>query len=161
MSHDVRICPECGDEYTLVATECAECRVPLVFEEQLDAIAAPESFPTVDELACVRVGPLQWTRALSAALEQTGIAHRVEPDTRTEAEGGLNPSQFDGADVFGTWVLPSNLEAAHEVDALVFAHVHGDDDLAPEASSDEVCPACETPIGVDDLECSDCGLNFA
>jgi hypothetical protein len=161
MSHDVRICPECGDEYTLSATECADCRVPLVFEDEIEPASQPASFPPTAELACVRTGPLPWTRALSAALEESGIAHRVEPDTRTEAEGGLSTSEFDGADVFGTWVTPSTLDTAKEIDALVFAHVHGQDEAAPAASSDEVCPACETPIAVDALECSDCGLNFA
>lgn len=159
MSHQVKICPECGEEYTLVPSECADCRVPLVFEEELEISAAPEDFPPTAELQCVRVGPLPWTRALSSALEQAEIRHRVEPDSRSEAEGGINRGSFDGADVFGTWVRPQHLEAASEIDRAVFAHVRGGDE-APAAEADEVCPACQTPLAVDALECPDCGLNF-
>ncbi|MFP8872043.1 MAG: hypothetical protein VCB43_11895, partial [Myxococcota bacterium] len=68
---------------------------------------------------------------------------------------------FDGADVFGTWVRPQDRAAANEVDKVVFAHVDAEQDDAPQADDDEVCPACQSPIQIDALECSDCGLNFA
>jgi len=163
MSHpidDVKLCPECGDEYTLQASECAECRVALVLPSQLEEAPPPESFPETDRLVCVRVGPIAWTRALSAALEQLEIRHRVEPDHRTPEEGGVDRGEFDGADVFGAWVMPSDLERAKAVDAEVFVHVLGGETGAPEASDDEVCPACQSPLAVDALECPDCGLPF-
>ena len=161
MSHEVRICPQCGDEYTLIPSECAECRVPLVFPDELAPEVAPEAFPPTAELECVRIGPLPWTRALSGALEQAEIRHRVEPDLRSEAEGGIDRSTFDGADVFGTWVRRPDIEAAQEIDKIVFAHVHGQEDDAPDAAADEVCPACQSPLAANALECPDCGLSFA
>lgn len=161
MSHDVRICPECEEEYTLIPTECADCRVPLVYPDEIEPAVPAEGFPPVSELECVRVSPLPWTRALSSALEQAEIRHRVEPDLRSEAKGGIDRNTFDGADVFGTWVLPKSLEAAREIDKIVFAHARGHESDSPEASSDEVCPACQSPIAIDALECSDCGLSFA
>ena len=161
MSHEVRICPQCREEYTLVPTECADCGVPLVFPNEIEPEIAAEAFPPTAELACVRTGPIPWTRALSGALEQAQIRHRVEPDSRSEAEGGVDRSTFDGADVFGTWVRPPDLEAAREIDAIVFAHVHGQGSDAPEADADEVCPACQTPLTIDAVECGDCGLSFA
>lgn len=161
MSNDVKICPECGEEYTLQAVECADCRVSLVMEGDLEIDATPENFPPTSELECVRTGPIAWTRALSAGFEEASIPHRVEPDTRSEAEGGLSPSEFDGADVFGIWVRPSDLPAAVKIDKVVFAFVHGQGEDAPEAADDETCPACTSPIAVDDLQCSDCGLSFA
>lgn len=161
MSHQVKICPECGEEYTLVPSECVDCRVPLVFPDQLEIPITPDAFPPTTELECVRVGPLPWTRALSAALEQAEIRHRVEPDSRSKAEGGVDPGSFDGMDVFGTWVLPKNHLAALEIDASVFAHVGGADENAPEATEDETCPACQSSLAVDALECPDCGLSFS
>lgn len=161
MSHQVKICPECGEEYTLVPSECVDCRVPLVFPDTLDFQTAPDKFPPTAELECVRVGPLPWTRALSTALEQAEIRHRVEPDSRSLSEGGVDPGTFDGMDVFGTWVLPKNLPEAREIDASVFAHAGGEDEDAPQATADEVCPACQTQLEVDALECPDCGLNFS
>ena len=160
MSNDVKICPECGDEYTLQAMECADCRVALVMAHEIESEVTPENFPPTSELECVRIGPIAWTRALSSSLENAQLPHRVEPDTRSEAEGGLSSGEFDGADVFGTWVRPSDVAAATEIDKIVFAHVHGQEADAPSAADDETCPACQSPIAVDDLECSDCGLNF-
>lgn len=157
---DVKVCPQCQDEYTLQAAQCAECGVALVLPSQLEVVAAPEAFPETDRLECVRVGPIQWTRALSAALEQQEIRHRVEPDRRTPEQGGVDPGEFDGADVFGTWVLPRDFERAKALDGEVFAHVIGAQADAPEASADEVCPACQSPLSVDALECPDCGLAF-
>ena len=160
MSHDVKLCPECGDEYTLAATDCADCRVPLVSPDEIEAHVPLEDFPMTSELECVRIGPLVWTRALSSALEQADIRHRVEPDTRSEADGGIDKNLFDGAAVFGTWVRSKDLAAANEVDKVVFAHVEGEREDAPQADNDEVCPACQTPIALDALECPDCGLQF-
>ncbi|HIG71577.1 MAG: hypothetical protein ABGW98_17915 [Myxococcales bacterium] len=160
MSNDVKMCPECRDEYTLQAIECADCHVPLIFPDDFENDPAPENFPPSSDLECVRVGPIAWTRALSSALEQATIPHRVEPDQRSEADGGVSPNEFDGADVFGTWVQEKDLAASVEIDKVVFAHVHGQEADAPSATEDEVCPACQSPIAVDDLECSDCGLHF-
>jgi rRNA maturation protein Nop10 len=160
MSQQVKVCPECGEEYTLVPSECVDCGVALVFPDQLEIHTAPEQFPPTAELACVRVGPLPWTRALSAALEEAEIRHRVEPDSRSEAEGGLARGTFDGDAVFGTWVLPQKLEAAKAIDETVFAHVRGQEEGAPEATTDELCPACQSPLAIDALECADCGLPF-
>ena len=163
MSHQVKICPECGEEYTLVPSECVDCKVPLVFPDELEIPTAPAEFPPTAELECVRVGPPPWTRALSAGLEEVEIRHRVEPDTRSEADGGIARGKFDGVDVFGTWVLPNTLEQAMAIDTAVFAHIRGEaaEEAAPDATADEVCPACENPLQIDALECPDCGLNFA
>lgn len=160
MSSEVKSCPSCGDEYTLQTVTCADCGVALVLSNSIESPAAPEAFPETSELECIRIGPLAWTRALSAALEQAQIRHRVEPDTRSEAEGGIDPGEFDGADVFGTWVMSNDLEAALRIDASVFAHVIGQAADAPAATEDEICPACQSPIAIDALSCPDCGLNF-
>ncbi len=160
LQDDVKLCPQCGDEYTLRAEQCAECGVELVLPSQLEEAPPPEEFPATDQLACVRVGPIAWTRALSAALEQMEIRHRVEPDTRTPEEGGVDRGEFDGADVFGTWVMPNDFERAKTIDSEVFVHVLGGETDAPNAGEDEICPACGSALPVDALECPDCGLAF-
>ncbi len=160
MSHDLKICPECREEYTNVPTTCVECETPLVYLDELEPDPEPEAFPPVTELECVRVGPLAWTRALSEALHAAVIAHRVEPDTRSEAEGGIDARRFDSADLFGTWVLPDKLSAAREVDQLVLGGIDIDPSQSEEASEEERCPACEAALPVDALECPDCGLGF-
>ena len=109
-------------------------------------------------LECVRVGPLPWTRALSDALTQTGLAHRVEPDTRSVAEGGIDPKRFGGETLYGTWVLSEDLEPARGIDKAIFAMLEAE--AAPVAEDSEACPACDTALAPDALECTDCGLVF-
>lgn len=159
MSDDYKVCPECREEFTLVSTECHACGgVALVLPSELEADPTPESFPGVDALCCVRVGPLPWTRALSGALTEAGIAHRVEHDTRGEEQGGVDPRRFGGDSVYGTWVLPEALEAAREVDQIIFGHLEAESQEA--AGSDETCPACQEPLAHDAIECPGCGLHL-
>jgi len=153
-----RICPECHEEYTLAATECADCGVELVTPGALPAEVEPEAFPEVEELVCVRVGPLPWTRALSEGLTQVGLGHRVEPDQRSEAEGGVDSRRFGGEAVYGTWVMPADEATARELDAALFAHL--EPDAAGAADGDERCPACDEPLAPDAVECGGCGLSF-
>ena len=158
MSHEFKICPECQEEYTLVPSECVECGAPLVLAGDLQPVEPPEALPPVAERECVRVGPHPWTRALSDALGEQEIPHRVERDSRPEAEGGIDPRKFDGATVYGTWVRPAERPAAAEVARAIFAHLDVGEVEGPAASEDESCPACEAPLAVDALECPDCGL---
>ena len=67
-----KICPECRVEHVRTATRCADCEVELVWPEELAAAPQPIELPPASELACVRVAPLAWVRALSDGLEQQG-----------------------------------------------------------------------------------------
>ncbi len=160
MSGKYQICPSCSEEYTLVPSECVECRVPLVSSDEIEPEGTPVEFPPTSELECVRVGPLPWSQALSKALSEAEIAHRVEPDRRSEEEGGLDPRLFDGATVYGVWVRPGDFDAAKDVAQVIFAHIDGQNEDAPDAEHDEQCPACTAALPVDALECPDCGLPF-
>ena len=100
-----KMCPECHEEYTLAATRCADCDVYLVDggevaveEEEL------ENFPPASELECVRVAPLPWIRALSEALQQGGVVHRVEPGGADAAPEGQRPEVFGDVQLFGLYV---------------------------------------------------------
>jgi hypothetical protein len=158
MSAEYKVCPECREEFTLVATECAVCAVTLVYPGDLEAEPTPEDFPEMEALQCLRVGPLPWTRALSEALSQAGIGHRVERDTRSEDEGGAGPDRFGGQEVFGTWVRPEEHAQASEIDADLFAHLEPDNQEA--AGADESCPACGDPLPAEAVECPGCGIHF-
>ena len=103
-------------------------------------------------------GPLPWTRALSERLSEAGIAHRVQPDTRSIDEGGVDPARFGGENLYGCWVRPKELDAARAIDSEIFAPL--ETEAAPEATGEESCPACGSGFGVDALQCPDCGLSF-
>jgi len=160
LSPEFKVCPSCLEEFTLAAVDCGGCGVVLVYPSDLDGDENVEdqAIPPVEDLACVRVGPLPWTRALSAALSEAEIAHRVAVDRRSEEEGGVGSDRFGGEDVYGTWVLPDEHNAALEIDSMLFAHLQPD--KAEEAAEDEACPACQEPIGAAALECPGCGLAF-
>ncbi len=159
MSHDYQVCPSCGDEFTLSVSECGECGVALVPPGSLPPEPSAEEFPSTDELECVRVGPLPWTRALSDALTQAGIGHRVEPDSRSEEEGGVDPRRFGGEDLFGTWVRSEDLVEAKGLDSEIFAVFEAEE--APLVSEDEACPACGAPLAAEIHEGPDCGHTYS
>lgn len=159
VASEYKICPECEEEYTLSAIECADCGAALVFPDQLAAEPPPDAFPETDELECVRVGPLPWTRALSEALTSAGIEHRVQPDERDPEQGGVDPRHFGGETVYGTWVKPEDASAASEIDDVLFGHLEPEN--ADESQGDEACPACQEPLAPEAIECGSCGLVFA
>ena len=158
MEHEYRICPLCEGEFTLSVNECPDCYVGLVSPSERPEPVAPEAFPEIAELNCVRVGPLPWTRALSEKLGEGAIPHRVEPDRRSESEGGIDPRRFGGEDLYGTWVKSEDLEAARSIDRLLFAPLELE--AAPDAQGDEACPACGAVLPVEAMECAECGLSF-
>jgi hypothetical protein len=141
-----------------VMEECSTCSVRLVYPDEVPPEPQPDDFPDTDQLECVRVGPLPWTRALSENLSQLGVEHRVEPDRRSEADGGVDPNRFGGEALYGTWVKPESVEVAREVDAAIFAHLEPDQQVVTEEL--EACPACEHPLAPHALECPDCGLGL-
>jgi hypothetical protein len=157
-SREYKICPSCAEEFTLVMEVCADCSVRLVYPDEIAPEPQPEDFPDTDVLECVRVGPLPWTRALSEQLSHGSIEHRVEPDSRSEEEGGVDPRRFGGEPIYGTWVMPDDLAAATALDSEIFAH------LEPEAQAEaeviEACPACGHSLSPEALECPDCGLRL-
>lgn len=158
VDYNYQICPACDEEFTLSVVECAHCGVALVSPGDRPPEDPSEEFPDTDELDCVRVGPLPWTRALSEQLSAAGIAHRVQPDNRTEEEGGVDRSRFGGEDLYGTWVEPEDLDAAQAIDAAIFAPLEAD--MSQEAQEGETCPACGASLATDSMECPECGLSF-
>jgi len=142
-----------------VMEECVGCSVRLVYPDEMATEPEPEAFPDTGVLECIRVGPLPWTRALSENLSHAGIEHRVEPDSRSEEEGGVDPRRFGGEAIYGTWVKPDDLEAARTIDMAIFAHL--EPETQAEAEAVEACPACGHSLSPEALGCPDCGLGFS
>lgn len=157
-----RFCPECREEYTPTTERCAECDVALVGAGELPDEPEPEAFefPEAADLCCVRVAPLPWIRALSNALEEREVPHRVEPATADAAPEGQRPELFGDVDLFGLYVLDDDVAGAGELDALIAQQVLPDE--APDVGEGEAeaCPACGAALAHDAVECGDCGLPF-
>ena len=156
-----KLCPECHEEYTLVATRCADCDVDLVHGDELALEEEElEAFPPASELACVRVAPIAWIRALSAALQQGGVVHRVEPASADDAPEGQRPEVFGDVQLFGLYVRIEHASTARELDVSIAAQVLPEEAPALAQGEEEACPACGTALGSDATECPECGLSF-
>jgi hypothetical protein len=156
-----RFCPVCRSEYTRVATRCLDCDVDLVEADELPPEGEQaEAFPPASELECVRVAPIDWIRALSGALQQGGVPHRVEPASAGEAPEGQRPDVFGDAQLFGLYVECEQVPPAREVDALIAARLLPEEAPALAEGEEETCPACGTALTPDAIECPDCGLSF-
>ena len=119
-----------------------------------------EAFPPASELECVRVAPIEWIRALSGALQQGGVAHRVEPATAEEAPEGQRPDVFGDAQLFGLYVESAHAPPARELDGTIAARLLPEEAPALAQGEEEACPACGTALTPEAIECPDCGLLF-
>jgi hypothetical protein len=154
-----KICPACRTEYMLVAARCADCDVDLVDASALAAEdAAREAFPPASELECVRVAPIGWIRALSEALQERGVAHRVEPASAADAPDGQSPDVFGTAQLFGLYVQSEQVPPARDIDGSIAAQVLPEAAPALDEGEQEACPACGTALATNATECPDCGL---
>ncbi|MDX1649244.1 MAG: hypothetical protein R3263_05255 [Myxococcota bacterium] len=155
-----RVCPSCRDEFVPTMERCPDCDVPLVHEEELGPEEEAEEMPPVSELACVRVAPVAWIRALSEGLQARGVPHRVQGATARDAPEGKSAAAFGNVGLFGLWVFEEDLPAAEELDGTLAARLVPEE--APELDEDEEerCPACGAALAADTVECPDCGLAF-
>ncbi len=156
-----KVCPECHEEYTLVASRCVDCEVDLVHGDELALDEEElEAFPPASDLECVRVAPIAWIRALSEALQQGGVIHRVEPASAADAPEGQRPDVFGDVQLFGLYVRIEHASAARELDDSIAAQVLPEEAPGLEEGEEETCPACGTGLAADAIECPDCGLRF-
>jgi hypothetical protein len=157
-----KLCPECRGEYTQAVTRCVDCDVDLVSSgalAQVDEEVA--AFPPASELDCVRVAPLAWIRALSEALQQGGVAHRIEPAESEDAPEGQRPDVFGDVQLFGLYLRSEDAGPARELDGTIAARLLPEEAPALEHDEEEACPACGSALAADATECPECGLSFA
>jgi len=157
-----RICPTCREEYTSTTSRCAECDVELVAQADLpdEPEPPPFEFPPASELRCIRVAPLAWIRALSQALEEREVPHRVEPTQAAAAPEGQRPELFGNVDLFGLYVLEEDAPDVRVLDEVIAQQVLPGEAPDVEEGELEACPACGTELPHDATECTDCGLAF-
>jgi hypothetical protein len=155
-----KFCPACRSEYTLVATRCIDCDVDLVDADALPAEEDLQAFPPASELECVRVAPIAWIRALSGALQQGGVAHRVDPVSVEDAPEGQRADAFGDVQLFGLYVKSEHAPPARELDGSIAAQLLPEEAPALAEGEEEACPACGAALAPEAIECPDCGLQF-
>ena len=153
-----KVCPRCGGEYRLDIERCADCEVALVFPgdepepEELIDLEPPAEFlftgplrvASGDDLVCICCRPVSALQALSFALNDAGIAHRLDPVLGRKARAGC------------LYVLEADGDAAAALDVELSSVPLGDVSTLPADLAG--CPACDTPRSFGATECRGCGL---
>jgi len=150
-----KICPDCEVEYMPHIDKCADCGAVLLLheehrraQEERKRLAAK----AIENAVVVREGDLKWLSELYNVLIDAGIACTVTSD------GCFNKS-CRGAKC-GLIVSEEDLERAQERIAEYFMEIHPELRASNELINQGKCPACGSPVGAEDKECSDCGLTL-
>ena len=148
-----KICPECEVEYMPHVERCADCgAVLLSHEEHRQAQDEQKRLmeQAVENAAVVREGDLKWLGELYNVLIDAGIPCTVASDA------GCNKGCC--GDTCRLIVSEEDLEKAEECVAEYYRKIHPELQASHELASQGKCPACGSPVGDSDTECSDCGL---
>ena len=150
-----KICPNCEIEYLPHIDKCADCNAVLVLheehrraQEERKQLAAK----AIENSAVVREGDLKWLGELYKVLIDSGI-----PCTVTSAPGCNKGHCRNKLQLI---VSKEDLEKARERVAEYYREIHPELRASHELAKQGKCPACGSPVGADDTECSDCGLTL-
>ncbi len=168
----VRVCPGCGEEFRPEITVCSDCGAPLVdrfldssgrpLEEERGKVDVAPAPPPEGYAPLTVVASAVELRPMTSALEARGVAYQVRfaPDVHA-SRGGSAAGRF--------LVLVHEAERVPALMAIrpFLGHEAGRDaTLVVETAFDAAtgylrCPACETALRKDAVECPECGLVVA
>jgi hypothetical protein len=147
-----KICPDCEVEYLPHIEKCADCgKVLLLHEEHRQAREEKKRLAAkaIENSVVVREGDLKWMGELYNVLINAGIPCTVTSDAGCKK--GCRPKCM-------LIVSKDDFERAQESIAEYYMEIHPELRASNELISQGRCPACGSPVGTGDKECSDCGL---
>ncbi|OGW41390.1 MAG: hypothetical protein A2Y97_09515 [Nitrospirae bacterium RBG_13_39_12] len=150
-----KICPDCEIEYLPHIEKCADCGAVLLLHEEHGRAQEERKRLTakaIENAVVVRKGDLKWLGELYSILIDAGI-----PCTVTSDAGCNKGCRGDKCRLI---VSTEDLERAQERIAEYFMEMHPELRASNELISQGKCPACGSPVGAGDNECSDCGLTL-
>ena len=150
-----KICPNCEIEYLPHIEKCAVCgAVLLLHEEHRQAQEEKKRLmaKAIEKAAVVREGDLKWLGKLYDVLIDAGIPCTVISDAGCKKGCCSNKCQLI--------VSTEDIERAQERVAEYYMEIHPELRASNELISQGKCPACGSPVGAGDNECSDCGLTL-
>jgi hypothetical protein len=148
-----KICPDCEVEYLPHIEKCADCGSVLILHEEHKRAQEERqrmAAKAIENAAVVRKGDLKWLGELSDVLIDAGISCTVT------AEAGCNKGHC--RDKFLLIVDRGDLARAQERIEEYFRELHPELRDSHELAKQGKCPACGSPVGAGENECSDCGL---
>jgi len=146
MSHETKICPECGAEYFAHIVNCASCEVQLIRPDEKRQLPKAEG-----ELVCVDEGDYDRATELARELKKQGVPCEV-----------LNMSKGKSCSSGGGFGLFVPMSIARQTVGMIEAlmlRLHPELIEAEARLEAGLCPACGAPAS-GAAECSDCGLNL-
>lgn len=149
-----KICPNCKVEYLSHIEKCADCGAVLLSPEENRQTQEEKKrlmAEAIENSVVVREGDLKWLGELYKALIDSGISCTVTPDAGCNK--GCRPKCL-------LVVSSEDFERAQERIAEYFMEIHPELRASSELISQGRCPACGSPVGTNDKECSDCGLKL-
>ncbi len=151
----IKICPDCQTEYYPHIECCADCGAILLSPEENKVVKTEKkqnSDKDWEKPVAVREGSLQWVDELFKVLIDSGIPCVVNGDDGCN-KGGCSPK-------YRLLVASQNAEMANERIEEYCMEMHPEIKTSNELISQGKCPACSRPIGLDTVECPDCGLTL-
>jgi hypothetical protein len=150
-----KICPDCEMEYLPHIVKCADCGAVLLLHEEHRQTQEEKKrlmAKAVENSVVVREGDLKWLGELYNVLINAGIPCTVTSDASCR-KGCCG-------DKYRLIVSAEDLKRAQERIAEYFMEIHPELRASNELISQGRCPACGSPVGAGDNECSDCGLTL-
>jgi len=147
-----KICPECKAEYLPHIEKCADCGIVLLPPEELNKYREDKERlmqKVVETEVVIREGDLNWMSELYTVLIDADIPCTVRADSS-------NKKSYRAK--YRLMVSPKDAELAREHIEEYFMEMHPEIRASRELVSKGRCPACGSPVGTSDRECSDCGL---
>ena len=150
-----KICPDCEVEYMPHIDKCADCGAVLLLHEehrraQEERKRLTEKF--IENAVVVREGDLKWLGELYNVLIDAGIACTITSDAGCNKSCCGNKCRLI--------VSTEDLGRAQERIAEYYMEIHPELRASNDLMKQGKCPACGSPVGASDLECSDCGLTL-
>jgi hypothetical protein len=149
-----KICPDCEIEYLPHIGKCADCGALLLSHEEHKKAQEEKkqlAAKAIENSVVVREGDLKWLGELYNVLINAGIPSTVTSDAGCNK--GCRPKCM-------LIVSKEDFEKAQECIAEYFREIHPELRASHELAKQGKCPACSSPVGADDTECSDCGLTL-
>ena len=150
-----KICPDCEIEYLPHIEKCADCGAGLLLREEHRQAQEEKKLlmaKAIEKAAVVREGDLKWLVKLYDVLIDAGIPCTVISDAGCKKDCCSNKCRLI--------VSTEDLERAQERIAEYYMEIHPELRASNELLSQGKCPACGSPVGAGDNECSDCGLTL-
>ncbi|MEW6584218.1 MAG: hypothetical protein AB1442_01255 [Nitrospirota bacterium] len=149
-----KICPDCKVEYQPHIERCADCGAVLLSHEeyrQAEEEKRRVMAEAIENAVVVKEGDLKWLGELYNVLIKAGISCTVTSDAGCKK--GCRPKCM-------LIVSKEDFERAQERIHEYYMEIHPELRASNELISHGRCPACGSPVGDSDKECSDCGLTL-